>query len=365
MNHPRSLYIHIPFCAHVCGYCDFVKAVYHKDLADQVLQRIAEDLKQFADPFDTIYIGGGTPSALDQDQLTLLESLLMPLITSNTEYTMEINPETIDLQKLSTIREMKVNRLSVGVQAIQDNLLSVLTRKHTWQQAVDAIAMMRSLGFDNISIDAMYGIPTQTTDDFAETLNAFIRLDVEHISLYALTIEPNTAFARQNIQPVDNDLEGSFYDLAHRMLTSNGYNHYEVSSYAKRNRKSRHNLAYWHYDDFIGIGPGAASKIGVVRTINTSNIHYYLSKQKLLKEKIILNKEESMFEFLMMNLRLSEGVNIQKFKEAFDVDLLEKYHHAIEAATQKGWLIVDFDTITTTYQGRLFLHDVLVLLMDQ
>ncbi len=364
MNHSKSLYIHIPFCLSVCDYCDFVKVPYHQALSDQVLERIIEDLSDHQRPFKTIYVGGGTPSALSEAQLERFLSALKPMLTTQQEFTIEINPETVSYNKLALMKSHGVNRLSIGVQAVQDHLLKRLTRQHSWQDAQHAIDMMRKLGFDNISVDAMYGIPGQTLDDFKETLLAFIQLNVEHISLYALTIEPNTPFYRQQVKPVDNELEGQFFDLAHELLTHANYDHYEVSSFSKATKKSQHNLAYWYYDDFIGIGPGAASKSNNIRQTNTSNLHHYLKKENLIKEVVELSKNESMFEKIMMGLRLSKGIDIVSFNIFYDVDFYERYYDAIKQAKRNGWVETSEKRIKTTYTGRLFLHDVLLLFMD-
>lgn len=364
MNKPKSLYIHIPFCRHICAYCDFVKVGYHRELSVLVLDRILEDAQAYEGPFNTIYLGGGTPSVLEVDQLERLGKLIKRLKTTTSEVTMEINPETITKEKVKAIANMGVNRISVGIQATQDSLLKTLTRQHTFAQAKAVIAMFYEVGIHNVSVDAMYGIPGQTLLDFSETLNEFIAMDVNHISLYALTIEDNTPFGRQAVEPVDNELEGEFYELAHKKLTAAHYEHYEVSSFAKVNKKSQHNIAYWHYDDFVGIGPGAASKIGFTRITNTHNLHHYINKTSLIYEKVDLSKEESIFECIMMGLRLSEGINIAWINEHYAVDFMEQYHNAMIKALEKKWLIQQGDIVKTTKTGRLFLHDVLVLFMS-
>lgn len=364
MNNAKSLYIHIPFCRHVCAYCDFVKAKYNRGLSVYIMDRILEDTIKLEGSFDTIYFGGGTPSALDDDQLLRLKELINRIKKDTTEITMEINPETITLQKVATIASLGVNRISVGIQATQDHLLKILTRQHSFKQAKDVIAMFNDYGIHNVSVDAMYGIPTQTLEDFNETLCEFIAMDVNHISLYALTIEDNTPFKRQKMEPVDNELEGQFYELAHQLLSKAGYDHYEVSSFCKYGKQSKHNLAYWHYEDFLGIGPGAASKINRTRITNTHNLHHYLNKTSLIFEKVELTNEESLFEYIMMGLRLSVGINIEAINQKYCVDFLSTYQDAIQKALSLKWLIIDQDRIKTTQKGRLFLHDVLLLFMN-
>jgi oxygen-independent coproporphyrinogen-3 oxidase len=364
MNKPKSLYIHIPFCKHICAYCDFVKAKYHRELSILVLDRILEDAQAYEGPFETIYLGGGTPSVLEIDQLKRLGDLINQIKTPTSEVTMEINPETITQDKVKAIVKMGVNRISVGIQATQEHLLKTLTRQHSFAQAKEVIRMFYNAGIHNVSVDAMYGIPGQTIEDFKVTLDEFIALDVNHISLYALTIEDNTPFGRQHIEPVDNELEGEFYELAHDVLVAANYDHYEVSSFSKVNKKSRHNLAYWHYDDFVGIGPGAASKVGLTRITNTHNLHHYVNKSSLIFEKVELSEQESLFEFIMMGLRLSEGINIQRIKQKYDIDFMKQYQDAITQAQNNEWLVCEGTTLKTTNKGRLFLHDVLLLFMN-
>lgn len=364
MNMTRSLYIHIPFCQHICGYCDFVKAKYHPLLADQVLDRIKEDLKTLNHRFKTVYCGGGTPSSLSVDQLLSLKEVLLPLLDEGCEFTMEINPETITPQKIDAIQTLGVNRISVGVQAIQVDLLKTLERHHTYDDALRVINAFRAVGIDNISVDAMYGIPNQSLADFRDTLMAFMEADLKHISLYALTIEPNTKFGRLKIPAVDNEQEGQFYELAHELLTQHGYDHYEVASFAKGNVQSQHNLTYWHYDDFIGIGPGAASKVGKQRLTNTGNLNNYIHKKELLKEEIDLDTNDQLFEGIMLGLRLSEGINLAELSQRFALDVANHFKEAIEIGQTKNWLTLEDNQLKTTFEGRLFLHDVLLLFMN-
>ncbi len=363
MKTSKSLYIHVPFCRHICGYCDFVKVGYHQELADKVLDRIIEDLSNQKGPFKSIYIGGGTPSALTIEQLLRLKDAIAPFLDSAQEVTMELNPETMDEEKVITLVKMGINRVSVGVQAIQPHLLTTLTRKHSYDDALKVIAWLRKHNINNISVDAMYGIKDQTLEDFKETLDAFIDAEVDHVSLYALTIEENTPFYAQHVQPVDNELEGLFYECAHNTLKKAGYDHYEVSSFTKNNKRSIHNTGYWKYEDFIGVGPGAASKIGCKRTINTKNIHHYLIKQHLLFEEVDLQPLDCLFEHLMMGLRLNEPLDLNDLSQKFDVHVLNLYQEAIQHGIDQQWLTLNGMLLKTTYHGRLFLHDVLMLFM--
>lgn len=365
MNPISSVYIHIPFCHHLCGYCDFVHVIYQEKKADLVLKQLQIDaFKLTKSSCKTIYIGGGTPSALSLTQLDQIKSILDYLKADQCEITMELNPESVDVAKAEKLAEIGVNRVSIGVQATSDALLKVLTRQHNFDKALQAIKFCQAVGINNISVDVMYGIPTQTIADFDDTLQKLIAVKIPHVSLYALTIHPNTPFYKQNIQPAPIDLEASFYEHAIKTLTNSSYEHYEVSNFACANHQSLHNLGYWHYQDFIGLGPGAASKIGHIRTINTSSIDHYINQTELIEEEIINSKKESMFEWVMMNSRLSSGMRFDLFEQAFQQSFLSTYKDALQQATKRGWLSVESDRCKTTDQGRLLLHDMLLLFMD-
>lgn len=361
----RSLYIHIPFCQHICAYCDFVRVGYHHDLAERFIERFKEDLSSMqGETFDTVYIGGGTPSALSLDQLKTVLAAIQPYLCSHTEFTMEANPENLTEEKIQCCIRYGVNRISLGVQSIQPKLLQLIGRKHTLPDVERVIAQLRGYGIDNISVDGMYGLPTQTLSDFQTTVRWMIDQQLPHISLYALTIEPNSAFGRKNLSAIDNSLEGEFYQLAIDMLTAAGYQHYEISNFCLENKESRHNLTYWHYNDFAAIGPGASGKENHRRYTVTKNIHRYLTEGIVFDEEIHLTKEDEMFEFLMMGLRLAEGIGLARFYNIFGIDLLSVFHPVIEKNLKKGWLNLSDTHVSASEAGRLFLHDLLIDFME-
>jgi len=360
-----ALYIHIPFCQHICAYCDFVRVGYHQDLSDRFLERCEQDLSlRQGETFETIYIGGGTPSALSLEQLRKLLIMLSPFRASGCEMTLEANPENFSEDKIRLCATLGVNRISLGVQSVQSKLLNLIGRKHSLEDAQKAITLLRSHGIDNISADGMYGLPTQTMNDFKETLQWMIHQQLPHVSLYALTIEPNSAFGRKHIKSIDNSLEGEFYQLACDMLRQAGYQHYEISNFCQQGKESRHNLTYWHYEDFVAIGPGAAGKENHKRYTITKNIHRYLNEGIVYDEEIFLSKADEMFEFVMMGLRLKSGIERKGFKERFDVDINEIFSEAIEKNIRKGWLILSDTHCLASDDGRLFLHDVLIDFME-
>lgn len=364
-NKAKSLYIHIPFCQHICEYCDFVRVGYHQDLADRFLKRCEQDLSlRQGETFETIYIGGGTPSSLSIEQLKRLLEMICPLIALDCEYTLEANPENFSEDKIKLCVEYGVNRISLGVQSVQSRLLNLIGRKHSLQDAQNVISLLRKWGIENISADGMYGLPTQSLSDFKETLNWMIHQKLPHVSLYALTIEPNSAFGRKHLLSIDNSLEGDFYQMAHDMLSDAGYQHYEISNFCLPDKQSRHNLTYWHYEDFVAIGPGAAGKENHRRYTITKNIHRYLTEGIVFDEEIMLSEDDEMFEFVMMGLRLKKGIELSRFRNRFGISIETVFEKAIKKNTEKGWLIFSDTHIYPSENGRLFLHDLLIDFME-
>ncbi len=364
-NNPISLYIHIPFCAHICAYCDFVRVGYHQDLAKRFVVRFKEDLSlRQGQMFKSVYIGGGTPTALTLDLLEEVLLAIQPFLTADAELTIEANPENFSEDKIRLCAKFGVNRVSLGVQSVQSRLLQLIGRKHSLQDAENVIRQLRENGIDNISADGMYGLPTQTVSDFQETIQWMIDQKLPHVSLYALTIEPNSAFGRKHLSSVDNSLEGEFYQLAIDMLSAAGYDHYEISNFSLDNKESRHNLTYWHYDDFAAIGPGASGKENHRRYTVSKNIHRYLSEGIRYDEEIVLSLEDEMFEFVMMGLRLKAGIERKIFSDRFAKDIPDVFFGAIEKNTKKGWLKLSDTHLTASAEGRLFLHDLLIDFME-
>lgn len=365
MNHVKHLYLHIPFCTHICAYCDFVKSRYHEGLADQVINRLIEDIEACpSHHLKTCYIGGGTPSALSLLQLERLLKSIHSKWGNIEEFSVEINPEDMTFEKMVCLKNHGVNRLSMGVQAVQQRLLTIITRHHDFNDVKKVTKWAHECGINNISYDLMYGLPTQTIEEFKASMLEVVTLNPTHLSLYALTIEPNTAFGRQKIQPVDNELEGLMYQCAIDTLTQLGFHHYEVSSFAKSDEfRSQHNLSYWRYQDFIGLGPGAASKVGNQRWTNTRNIHHYTLKENLLSEEVSLTHQDVVIEHLMMGLRLDEALDLSFLSQEYP-KLNGQLNDVLNQASALGWCHYDYPKLVSTPLGRLFLHDFIVKIME-
>lgn len=359
----KSLYVHIPFCDHICGYCDFVRVGYLDSLADKYLIELRKDLQQIEGPVSSIYIGGGTPSSLSVDQLDLLFDSLNHLINDQIEITCEANPESLTEEKIIKLKALGVNRISLGVQSTQDEFLKKLGRLHSYQDVLDVIALLAKHGLANVSLDFIYGVPNQKLEDLENDLKQIINLNPNHISLYSLTIEPNSEFGRLNVKEVEPSLETAMYEMIQETLTQAGYDHYEISNFCKENYQSKHNLGYWHYDDFIGVGIGASSKNGNTRMTNASNLNDYLNGERNYLEVTQLSDQDLIFEHLMMSLRLREGINIESFNKKHKINLLDYYQDQINHFVKRGLLLVSKTHLKASDNGRLMLHDILVEFM--
>lgn len=326
----ESLYVHIPFCDNICTYCDFAKVYYDDDLANRYLDALAMELQQRANnKFVTVYIGGGTPSALNEGQLEKLLGSLQEYLQDDTEFTIEANPESLSPAKIKLLQKYRVNRVSLGVQTFNEQLLSTLNRKHNNAMVEAAVAGLKQAGITNINIDLMYGLQGQSLADIKNDLDHFNSLDVPHISYYSLILEEHTILAGSSFQEQDDDALDQIGNYINDYLAGCGYEHYEISNYAKENRQSRHNLAYWHYLNYLGIGVGAASKIDNQIISNNRNLYKYLNR-KNIQEATVLTKEESMFNHVMMNLRLKAGLDINEFNHTHQIDFVEHYHQVLE-----------------------------------
>lgn len=357
----KSVYIHIPFCDHICGYCSFTKFKYNRYISDDFIIRLISQINELPYDLETIYVGGGTPTSLHTDQLEGILRALAPHLAKGGEFTFEANPDNLIREKALILKQYGVNRMSLGVQTTDDDLLNKIGRHHKFYDVQEAIEMLQDIGMDNVSLDLIYGLPGQTLESFEKSMQDIIDLDPPHISIYALTVDPGTAFEKAGIKQVSVDLETEMYLRCIDMMKSNGYEHYEISNFAKKNYQSRHNKVYWHYENYYALGPGSSMKIDNVRKTWTSNMRRYL-RGDTFDEILHLSKDESMFEFVMMGLRLKEGISFKRFYDVFGVDFRKHYHEAIKKAQD---LIILSDThITASEEGFIMLDDILLEFMD-
>lgn len=358
----HACYIHVPFCRDICAYCDFTRCRYHKGLADKWLIAIQKEIQEKLcdSKLHTIYIGGGTPSALSLQQLEKLLKCLLPYSDHVTEYTIEANVESFDDDKIKLCKTYGVNRVSLGVQTLQPVLLDEIHRHHSLVDVRNRIQAIHACGIDNISVDLIYGLPKQSFAMWKEDLQEIVKtLDVQHISLYALTIEEHSEFGRKHVKNIDAAIEADMYEYAISFLKGHGFIHYEISNFAKSGCVSQHNMAYWRYDDFYGIGCGASGKYAHCRYDNTKNLQTYIEHGSS-PNTIMLTIEDEMFEMIMMGLRTSAGVDMYAFQERYGVHILEHYHMAIQKHKNAGLLEISDSCLTATYQGMLLLNDILL-----
>lgn len=359
MTKIKHLYVHVPFCKTICFYCDFCHKVYDTKLVKKWLETLSLEIKDKLDnQYETIYIGGGTPSSLNNEELESLLKMLEPYSKNVLEYTIEVNPESLDLEKINIFKKYHINRISMGVQSSDDRLLNMMNRKHTFIDVKEKIKLLKDNGINNISIDLMYSLPNQDIKTLDKTLDDFLSLDVPHVSLYSLTIEDNTVFALKGYKPLNDEIEADMYELICQKLEKNAYRRYEVSNFSKTSYESKHNLAYWNYEDFIGISLGASSKINNHRYTNTKDFDKYFNNYNTKDEELILNNEELAFENIMMSLRTIYGLDIKEFTNKYKIDFINHYKKGIN---NKNIKVIDNRVVCT---NLAILNSVLIDFMD-
>ncbi len=336
----RGIYIHIPFCNKICSYCDFAKLYNISKYEDEYIDELIKDINNLPeDKYNSIYIGGGTPSVLKKDNLIKLLSSINEY-TPVKEYTFECNIEDINEELLQILKDNHINRLSIGVQSFNKKILSYLNR-NTDINIKDKIKLAKKY-FNNINIDLIYAIKDESLDDLEIDLNKFIDLDIPHISCYSLIIEPNTVLNNMNIKPIDEELDYKMYKLIEETLEENGYNHYEISNYAKSGYESVHNTSYWNNEEYYGLGLGASGYIDNIRYDNTRSINYYLNGKRHIYEEE-LSKDNIMDYEMILGLRKLKGINKNDFYNKYQVNIKDIYN--IDDLKDKGLIEEDKDYI--------------------
>lgn len=356
----KSAYIHIPFCETICSYCDFSKMYYNKKYVELYLNSLEQEIKSKykGEKLKTIYIGGGTPSALNTDELTILFSIINIFNKENdVEFTIEVNIENIDFEKLKLIKEVGVNRLSIGVQSLNPKNIKYLNRHHTKTEVKEKIALAKELGFNNINVDIIYAIPGQTKEELIKDINDFISLDVEHISAYSLMIEPHTMLFIKNEVSIDSEEDYEMFEIVRKKLKKVGYIHYEISNYARKDYESKHNLTYWNNDYYYGFGLGASGYVDDIRYTNTTNISNYI-KGNYIKEEIIIDKKTKEENEFILGFRKITGIDKLVFMKKFEKDInkIEK----VKKLISEGKLIDDGKSIYIASKYLYTSNDILV-----
>lgn len=324
----KSCYIHIPFCKKICSYCDFCKNYYNELVVDNYLDNLKKEIsKNYKNEvLDTLYIGGGTPSSLSKNNLNKLIYILKTFkLNQDYEYTFECNYEDINEELLDLLKNNKVNRISIGIQTFNDKFSKVLNRDINKKEMIEKINLTKKY-FSNINIDLMYALPGESINDLKMDLEIIKKLDVTHISTYALIIEDHTNLKLQNIKETCDDIQNKMYYLIVDYLKNNGYNHYELSNFAKENYESRHNLTYWNNDNYYGFGAGASGFIDNIRYDNTKSVFKYNAGiTKVYEEKLSLN--ELMKDEVMLSLRKINGINKNVFYKKYNVLLEDAFDY--------------------------------------
>lgn len=362
-NPIESLYIHVPFCQHLCTYCDFPKILYFPNFVKGYLKSLKNQLEtEVTTLCKTIYLGGGTPSALSLAELDELLKMVKPHVRLQEpyEWTMEVNPETMSIEKMKLLAQFGVNRLSIGVQTFQNHLLKTLGRHHSIQDIKQIVAWANECGITNYSFDFIYGIPGQSLEDISADLQAIKTFKPPHVSLYSLTIEPHTPMYLQGIQEADEDELRKFSDLILDQLRHIGYHRYEVSNFALgRKFESQHNLTYWQAKPYYGIGPGAHGYDGIQRYENLRSFSDYF-KGIHHKKMTDLTPHDYEFEYLMLNLRLEEGFLLSQYQSLFNFSFTERFKNPFLKLTQQGYLVNDNGRVHVTDDGMMRLHYVIL-----
>lgn len=324
----RSIYIHIPFCTNICSYCDFSKLFYNRKLVDEYLVALNKEINDNYnnETIKTIYIGGGSPSSLSIEQLKeLFQIIKIFKLCDNYEFTIECNPEDMNIEKVKLFKKYGVNRVSIGVQSFNNNVLNVLNRKHTNNQVFKLIKDLKNENINNINIDLIFGINNQTMNDIESDLKTFINLDVPHISYYSLILEPNTKLYINNYKEISDDKCADMYEYICNYLKDVGYKHYEISNFSKNGYECIHNLTYWNNDFYYGFGLGSHGYINNFRYENTRSITKYINYDYRLLETMI-EENTNMENEIILGFRKLNGINKQNFRNKFNKDIYYIYN---------------------------------------
>lgn len=359
----ESVYIHIPFCKSICSYCDFCKMLYNGSWVTQYLNALIEEIKDKYDGevIKTLYIGGGTPSSLSLKDLKYLFEIIKQFnLTELEEFTFECNLDDLNEELLQFLLDNGVNRLSIGIESFNEDKLKFMERHHTFLEAEEKFKLMRKMGFNNINIDLIYGIPGETLKDLKKDLELFLKLEPDHISTYSLIVEDNTKIGINGVIPIPEELDASMYEEICEKLDMKRYEHYEVSNFAKKGKKSKHNLKYWNNEEYYGFGLGAAGYTNGIRYENTRSLTEYINGKRRKKEEI-LSTEDKMYNELMLGFRKMEGINLKDFFIKYGVNMQEVFD--LHEVLKNEELIVDGEYIYVNPEYIYVMNEILVKIL--
>ncbi|MBF2672600.1 radical SAM family heme chaperone HemW [Listeria seeligeri] len=368
-----AVYIHIPFCEHICYYCDFNKVFLEGQPVDEYVDLLIKEMQITAankqmEPIDTVFVGGGTPTTLNEAQIAKLCTAIQEIfpMKEEVEFSFEANPGDLSVAKVQTMKDYGVNRISMGVQSFNNDLLKKIGRIHTVKDVYQSVENMRTVGFENVSIDLIFSLPGQSEEDFQDTLNQALALDLPHYSAYSLIIEPKTIFynlmQKGKLFLPGQDAEANMYDLLLVEMEKYGRKQYEISNFAKEGFESKHNITYWSNEHYYGFGAGAHGYIGNTRYSNFGPIKKYMEPLQENKLPVFQQKEltlkEKMEEEMFLGLRKVSGVSKAGFQRKFGQDLDATFQNAIQKTMAKGWLENNEENVALTRNGRFLGNNV-------
>lgn len=361
-----SIYIHIPFCESKCFYCDFTSFSGKQDIVKDYMESLIRELSLYKEKLvsygvRTIFFGGGTPSSIDPKYIRDVLNYIYDNFNTHhdMEISIELNPGTVTMEKLRIYKEAGINRISMGLQTLNDDILKKLGRVHTKNDFLDSYSMIKAIGFENINIDLIFNLPNQTVVEGLKDIETLVDLGVRHISYYSLIIEPGTQiykwYEEGRLKLLDEDSERELYHKVVTYLKERGYNHYEISNFALKGYECKHNMVYWNINPYIGVGLSSHSNIDHKRFYNTSILNTYIQSLKKgmlpIEDEEIINKEVEIAEFCIFGLRLVEGIHKKGFKERFKTDISIIYKEIIEKHKKNGLLYEDEDYLKLTNRG--------------
>lgn len=353
-----SVYIHIPFCNYICSYCDFCKIIYDKRYIKRYLDSLRSEIvsRYRGEEVKTIYIGGGTPSSLDtQELIMLLDIISLFNLSSDYEFTIEGNIESINEDKLIIMKKYGVNRISVGVESFNSDIIKLLGRRHTKEEVFDKINLIKRY-IDNINVDIIYGAYSDISI-LKRDISYALELNVNHISAYSLIIEDNTLLKVNGFSYIDEDIDFEMYKYINDTLVSNGYIHYEISNYAKRGYESRHNLVYWNNDYYYGFGLSSSSYIDNERIVNTKNLSKYLDGE-YIATSIIEDINVRMENEVMLGLRKFKGINLDVFRSKYKRDLMDVFN--TDDLIRDGYLVIEDNYLRISSEYMYISNEIIV-----
>lgn len=363
INKPQSLYIHIPFCDHICTYCDFTKLFYFQKYEEEYLNSLIKEIESYhINKVKTLYFGGGTPTSLSDEGFERILTFAKQYLDKDYEFTVEANVENLTESKLLIMKKCGVNRLSIGVQSTNNELLKEIGRNHTFEDASAAVSLAKSLGFDNINIDLIYGFKHQSLRQLKKDLANFIELDIDHISIYSLIIEPGSILYTEGVKEQREGASRKFYETILKTLRAHGYERYEISNFARNGKYSRHNMTYWKNQEYYGCGLGASGFVNGNRYTNTKSLREY-NNFNFVKENSHVSPSEKLEYFLITNLRMEQGFSRVEFKQNFGRDFEDLFGDKIKRFFLSNLINITPDRIKLTDEGLLLMDFVILKLL--